>query len=637
MARLDRWVLTAILGFITSLPALAQAPATDGLNPPVEIRAIWLDAGSMPKTRAGIVDLVRSYKAANLNLIMPEVICRGYTIYPTPLLARDPRFADTIDPLPILIAESHKLGIEVHPWAWIFRAGYTKDRGAILTAHPDWAETDKFGDQLSANGGLWISPAIPQAREFVISLLEDLAKRYDIDGIHLDYIRYEVQSPTPFGYSQASRELFGREYGVDPIDVDRLSFQQYSWVRFRERQVNAFVQEMSKRLRKISPRLKISAAVGSDPSASRLNLMQNWPYWAQNGWIDFITPMAYTADDSRFGQLVESQKAAIGTTALLAPGIGLHMQTKTPEQTVRQIGIARNAGVDGQALFAAAYFKKPQGTALTAGPYKTPSLLPFRDTPKRILELQGYAAALSNKGETAEAEWAEISAKRLQDYQAFAASPKPYIAPTDPPLDIPKIVQPIPQASATRADAPIVVDGDLSEAVWQQAKPVELAFTNTAQPAPVSTQAWLAYDDTNLYAAFRCGETTMSSVLATDTKRDGPVFYDDSVEMFIDPEGIGKIYYHLSANTLGTQFDQKVLNPGWNGEWKCAAKLGADGWTVEFAIPFAALETQAPKPGTLSRINLTRNRGASTDRQYICWSVPYGSFHSPDRFGKVVF
>ena len=110
------------------------------LDPVVEARAIWIDAGAIPKTADGIRKLVRSYHRANLNVLFPEVICRGYAVYPSKLIARDPRFAGACDALPVMIKEAHKLGMEVHPWVWVFRAGYTKDRGAILTAHPEWAD-----------------------------------------------------------------------------------------------------------------------------------------------------------------------------------------------------------------------------------------------------------------------------------------------------------------------------------------------------------------------------------------------------------------------------------------------------------------------------------------------------------------
>ncbi|MCL4500156.1 MAG: family 10 glycosylhydrolase [Chloroflexi bacterium] len=622
-----KWI--PILLAVLAVPAIADIDYAK-LDPPVELRAIWLNADAIPKTDRGIRELVRSYHKANLNVLLPEVVARGYTVYPSRLIGRDPRFAGAIDPLPPMINEAHKLGMEVHPWVWVFRAGYTKDKGAILTAHPDWAELGKNGQELSPNGGLWISPSVPAARDFLACLFAELVSKYDVDGLHLDYIRYEVESPIPYGYCEASRETFRRQYGIDPIDVDRLSFAQYQWERFRERQVNTFVQRIALQTRAIKPWVKVSAAVGSDPESARLTLMQNWGNWIDNKWVAFVTPMAYTVNDDTFSKLVTAERVGINGKAIVAPGIGLHMQQNATDQTVRQIGITRQNMADGQALFASSYFKAPQESALIDGPYARPAAVPFRDPCAK-------SKALSDRAVKSTAEVKEYYAARaasLQSYANYQAAVIPYVPPTEPPFKLPEYVVPLPSVNVPKASGPITIDGRLDEAAWKSAASVELKYTSTGEPASVRTVALLTYDDKSLYIAFECAEPEMDKIKATVTKRDGPTFYDDSVEAFIDPTSKRADYYHLSTNTLGTRFDQKVFNVSWNGDWTTDTKLGPGGWTTEIAVPFASLGAPAPTPGTVWAINLTRNRTTSGEMEYLTWAVPYGSFHSPDRFGN---
>src|SRR5690606_37518355 len=152
-------------------------------------------------------------------------------------------------------------------------------------------------------------------------------------------------------------------------------------------------------------------------------------------------------------------------------------------------------------------------------------------------------------------------------------------------------------------------DGSFDDPVWQQAVEVPLDYTPEGNSAPVDTTVKMAYDDTNIYFAFTAREPKMPLLKETVTKRDGPTFYDDSIEIFLDPAGDRRQYYHLSANTLGTQFDQKVFNPGWNGAWKVAASKGGNEWRVEVAVPFADFKLEsAPKPGDKWTANLTRTR-----------------------------
>jgi uncharacterized lipoprotein YddW (UPF0748 family) len=628
--------LLLIAAIALSMPAMADIDYTKA-SPPVELRAIWVDAGAIPKSEAGIESLVRLYKKANINLLLPEVIARGYTIYPSKLIARDPRFAGAIDPLPILIREAHAAGMEVHPWVWVFRAGYTQDRGAILKAHPDWVELSKYGEDLSASGGFWVSPSIPAARDFLSDLYRELVTNYDVDGIHLDYIRYEVQSPSPYGYCRYARDAFKKSCGIDPMDVDRLTSDQYSWNLYRERQINTFIQRVSIELRTVKPKLVISAAVGSDIKSARLTLMQNWANWVENKWVDFLTTMTYTDVDTSFANQVAGQKQTLGDRVILAPGIGLHMMTKNPEQMVSQIGIARGQSCLGQALFASSYFGDPQQMILTGGPYSNPAELPFRDPQAKADALTQAADKLKAGGDIDQSRYCSNLASVLAEYTRFRQTPSPYVPPTTPPFDIPPSVVPLPCVQVTKASAAITVDGKLDDAAWAGAAKAQLSYTNLGDPAPVVTTALLTYDDSCLYIGFDAAEPRMSRVKATVDKRDGPTFYDDSVEVYVDPTAKRRDYYHLSTNTLGTRFDQKALDPGWNAEWSTASVKGTSGWTTEMAIPFASLGASTPTPGAQWALNLTRNRWATGLPQYLTWAVPYGGFHSPDRFGTITF
>ena len=628
-------VLALIILIVCVNASLADIDYTK-LTPPVEFRGIWIDAGGIPKTENGVRELVRSYAKLNINVLMPEVIARGYTVYPSKLLARDPRFLDSPDLLNPMIDEAHKLGIEVHPWVWVFRAGYTKDRGAILTTHPDWVELNKYGEDLSANGGLWISPAIPAARDFLASLFAELVSNYDVDGIHLDYIRYEVQSPTPYGYSEVSRNAFIKQYGLDPIGIDRLSMSQYRWYSFRERQINTFVQRIALQTRRIKPNAKISAAIGSDPNVARLSLCQNWVNWVDNKWVDFVTPMAYSANDDTFRTLVSTQKQAIGNKTILAPGIGLHLQKKDPSQTIRQIGITRELCANGQTLFSTSHFVDTAQTALTQS-YSTSAALPYRTPRQKAGQTVNYAKDLTDQGKADEAAYYLNMAANLCEYAAYQEAAIRYVPPTEPPLNIPVFVIPLPEVCIPKTTTAINIDGSLDENAWSSAAKVELKYTNQGVAVPIKTTAHITYDDTNIYLAFESFEPNLSKIKAVVDKRDGPTFYDDSVEVFADPTDKRREYYHLSTNTLGTQFDQKVFNPSWNGDWKTASKMGDGVWYTEIAIPFSALGAKSPTTGDKWALNLTRNRTTTGAIEYINWAVPYGSFHSPDRFGTIVF
>ena len=215
-------------------------------------------------------------------------------------------------------------GIEVHPWVWVFRAGNDKDRGGILKEHPEWAACDKNGTELSVNHGYWLCPSIPAARRLLIDSFVELARKYPIDGIELDYIRFEVESPYQWCYNDSCRSKYKAEHGIDPMDIEPFTKHVMDWQIWRENQIDSFVQQASEELRQVRPNLMISAAVGSYPDFARVDLLQDWGHWADNKWVDFLAPMDYTSDPQDFRKKVDAAVDRVGTKALLAPGLGLY-------------------------------------------------------------------------------------------------------------------------------------------------------------------------------------------------------------------------------------------------------------------------------------------------------------------------
>lgn len=601
---------------------------------PVEGRGIWVDADSIPTNDAAMASFVDSLAATHLNVLLPETVRRGYTIYPSKLDEQDPRFVG-YDPLAALIREAHKHKMEVHPWVWVFRQGYAQHPGPIFTKHPEWMAVNKWGETLSANGGYWICPSIPEARDYLRSVIKEVASNYDIDGIHLDYIRFENQSPAPYCYNASCRDKFKAAYGIDPIDIDPLSKMQATWHLWREDMVSSFVRDASADLRAIKPELKISAAVGSDPDNSRVSLLQNWGNWVDNKWVDFLAPMDYTADSDTFCRMVASQKTAVDERTILMPGLGLHTY-KTPAALTGQIDISRRMNTDGVTLFAAVYLKDDARKALGLGPFAHTAEVPFRNPRDRVMTLIECARGVSRINPLMAAAFLN-DASRLLGYMAYRAKNVGYVAPSPPPLVIPENPLPIQSVDIPKTATAPMIDGKLDDLAWAHAAHLKIANTSMGLPAPVATDVLLTYDDQSLYIAYICQEQDMSKVKATVTKRDGPAFYDDSVEFFLDPDGKRRDYYQLSANTLGAQFDSKLMNPGVNLDWTFASAKSPNGWTAEIAVPFKSLNTTMPARGTKWSGNFARNRWVTGHGEFLIWSVPYGGFQRPERFGTLVF
>ncbi|MDE0022255.1 MAG: DUF5916 domain-containing protein [Candidatus Poribacteria bacterium] len=145
------------------------------------------------------------------------------------------------------------------------------------------------------------------------------------------------------------------------------------------------------------------------------------------------------------------------------------------------------------------------------------------------------------------------------------------------------------------SEAP-VIDGDISDPVWQEAS-AGSKFTDlrTRKPAENQTRFWIGYDDAAIYLAAHCEDNDPQGVIVQQTKRDSDLSNDDHISFEIDP-------YHthewnefsvFSVSARGTQASSMGGGRGgkteWKGDWKAAAKMVENGWTVEIAVPWSIL------------------------------------------------
>jgi hypothetical protein len=150
------------------------------------------------------------------------------------------------------------------------------------------------------------------------------------------------------------------------------------------------------------------------------------------------------------------------------------------------------------------------------------------------------------------------------------------------------------------------------------------------------TEVRVAYDDKNLYFAFRCREPKMAELVTDYQGRDNMVWRDDSVSILLSPGSDPKHYINLSASVAGVQFDEKGQDgKSWNGAWTVKTDKAADNWTAFITIPFADLDTTCPKPGTVWKGNMSRH--AKPLEELTHWSTASGGFQEPEWWGSIRF
>ncbi|MBP6965377.1 MAG: family 10 glycosylhydrolase [Armatimonadetes bacterium] len=193
---------TTICLAIILLPALTAAVIAE---PQFKVRAIWVDTGSFA-TREKADDLLDQCRRAKINLILPNVMAHGSVMHKSSHFLHNVAANDKLDPLAYLTEKAHGLGIEVHAWYCVYYEGVK----GLAPGHPDWICTDMDGKRMDQT--YFLSPQVPGVNDYLLSVMRD-GLAYDIDGVHLDYIRYYG---TPYDYSELGLERFIEAGGFDP-------------------------------------------------------------------------------------------------------------------------------------------------------------------------------------------------------------------------------------------------------------------------------------------------------------------------------------------------------------------------------------------------------------------------------------
>ncbi|MGQ9900782.1 MAG: family 10 glycosylhydrolase [Fimbriimonadales bacterium] len=333
-----------------------------------EFRGFWVDGFNEGFHTPEQVDtLLQRVRTANMNAVVVQMRKRGDAHYLSSLEPFATSQQAGFDALAYLIEKAHNdtPRIEVHVWVnchpiWP-GSGWPSDPKHILNRLPEIQTEDYDGNRITevGYGGDW---GHPRYQEWFIKVVLDIVRRYDIDGIHFDYIRYTGER---WGYNPVSVERFNRRYGRTgkPEPADPL------WKQWRRDQVSAVVRQLYAQATALKPTLKVSAALitwGDGPQTSDdwVNksayraVFQDWQGWLKEGILDMAIPMIYydEANPSRAAFfrtwatfLKDHQHGRIGIV-----GIGNYLNSI--ENTLRQVEFARAPSPAGNRVYGVNFF-----------------------------------------------------------------------------------------------------------------------------------------------------------------------------------------------------------------------------------------------------------------------------------------
>ena len=339
------------------------------VSPKYEVRAVWLTTiGGLDWPRSlnaeqqkrQLCEILDQLKRANVNTVLFQARIRATTIYPsayepfdaclTGHAGRSPGY----DPLQFAVEECHRRGMEIHAWMVCIPIGKWNGAGC-RNLRSGSLPIRKIGDEG------FMDPEKEQTARYIADMCEEVMRNYDIDGVHLDYIRY------PETWKITVNKNVGRDH------------------------ITRIVRTIHQRVKSLKPWVKISCSpIGKSDDLSRYSsrgwnaysrVCQDAQGWLRDGLMDQLYPMMYFKDNNFFPFAIDWAENAHGRTVV--SGLGIYFLSPSEGKWVlsdisRQMHVARQVGL-GHAYFRSRFF-----TDNTKGVYDfaarqfdaTPALVP---------------------------------------------------------------------------------------------------------------------------------------------------------------------------------------------------------------------------------------------------------------------
>lgn len=347
---------------ISTVLSVAAIHGSDPMTPRCELRGVWLttnhcldwpsSAAANAKNREAqkkeLCTILDKLNEANFNTVFIQTRIRGDLLYPSKIetwstfltgkYGNDPGY----DPLAFAIEECHKRGMECHAWFVTFPLGsdaQVKQMGNNTPVKKKAKLCKRY------NGEWYLNPGEPGTADYLCNLVKEIVQKYDIDGIHFDYIRYPENAKN---------------------FPDAATFKKYgkgkTLAEWRRNNITRIENALYDEVKRINPNVLVSTSplgkyrrIPEYPEigwTGMESVYQDAGKWLREGKCDFIVPMMYYLHDHFFPFIDDWITQC--ERGFVAPGLGIYRLNETGwclNDITDQIDYGRYHGTNGNVYF----------------------------------------------------------------------------------------------------------------------------------------------------------------------------------------------------------------------------------------------------------------------------------------------
>jgi uncharacterized lipoprotein YddW (UPF0748 family) len=260
-----------------------------------QIKGVWVTnvASDALMSREKIRECVNICKASGFTDIFMVVYNNARTMYPSKIMDSmfgvkiDKRYGER-DPLQEMIEEAHLQNLKIHGWfEFGFSSSYNAQGGMIVKAKPHWAALTSEGKLVTKNKFDWLNAFHPEVQDYMSSLILEVVKNYNIDGVQGD--DRLPANPSTAGYDMYTKNYYKIQHqGNEPPT----NYKDSAWIQWRSNLLTGYLNKLRREVKKANPKIIFTMAPSIYPW-SKEEYLQDWPTWVKNGLVDFVFPQVY--------------------------------------------------------------------------------------------------------------------------------------------------------------------------------------------------------------------------------------------------------------------------------------------------------------------------------------------------------
>ena len=342
---------------------------------PFEKRLLWVVRDAMSSTES-IDELIEFADENKFNHLLVQVRGRGDALYESNLVPRSIRLKDAdFDPLEYIISKAKPLDIKIHAWLNMYylwsASSMPNQQNHLLYTNPDWLDNDSqknvnveqvlidIKNKSYNDEGLFLAPTHPEVSRYLIDVVEEVVQNYNIDGIHLDYVRFYNEN---YGLNPVGLSFYKKYRGESNVPfLSTQIIQDPIWGSFRRNSVTKLVKGISNVIKANRDNCILSAAVKPNLYSARNTFGQEWDVWLLAGYLDWVIPMNYLPELDIFSTNINVMEDNLPKKHRSKIIMGLATYNQDPNQVNEKIQFTKDSGFNGICLFSYNVFRDTTG------------------------------------------------------------------------------------------------------------------------------------------------------------------------------------------------------------------------------------------------------------------------------------